>query len=149
MGESSLTLTPSFSSGTETYSVPETVPNSTGSISVIPEMAEPNSTVSVSCSGGAVSEDEGIYSVDLSVGINTITVAVTAQNGSDKKTYTVNVTRAGSGNADLRELYAGNQKINLTSETSYSIPPVAHAISSISVRAVLDDNNAVINEPYL
>ena len=49
-----------------------------------------------------VEDQDGI--VPLAVGSNVITVEVTAQNGETTATYTVTVTRAGSGDAALSGL---------------------------------------------
>ena len=44
------------------------------------------------------------YTVPLAVGSNVITVEATAQDGQTTETYTVTVTRAGSGDAALSGL---------------------------------------------
>lgn len=73
------TLSPGFSAGTTSYSA--SVSNATTSVAVSAKAADSKAKVAVWGNTG------------LSVGNNTITVQVTAENGS-KKTYTINVNRA-------------------------------------------------------
>lgn len=73
------TLSPGFSAGTTSYSA--SVSNSTTSVAVSAKAADSKAKVAVWGNTG------------LSVGNNTITVQVTAENGS-KKTYTITVNRA-------------------------------------------------------
>lgn len=73
------TLSPGFSAGTTSYSA--SVSNSTTSVAVSATAADGKARVAVWGNTG------------LSVGNNTITVQVTAENGS-KKTYTITVNRA-------------------------------------------------------
>ena len=73
------TLSPGFSAGTTSYSA--SVSNSTTSVAVSARAADSKAKVAVWGNTG------------LSVGNNTVTVQVTAENGS-KKTYTINVNRA-------------------------------------------------------
>lgn len=73
------TLSPGFSAGTTSYSA--WVSNSTTSVAVSAKAADGKAKVAVWGNTG------------LSVGNNTITVQVTAENGS-KKTYTITVNRA-------------------------------------------------------
>lgn len=74
------TLSPVFSANVTAYSV--TVPNATASLSFTAVAAGPNATL-----GGSSSP------LSLMVGSNTLTVSVTAANGTSIKTYTVTVTR--------------------------------------------------------
>lgn len=73
------TLSPGFSAGTTSYSA--SVSNSTTSVAVSAKAADGKAKVAVWGNTG------------LSVGNNTVTVQVTAENGS-KKTYTITVNRA-------------------------------------------------------
>lgn len=73
------TLSPGFSAGTTSYSA--SVSNATTSVAVSATAADGKARVAVWGNTG------------LSVGNNTVTVQVTAENGS-KKTYTINVNRA-------------------------------------------------------
>ncbi|MBX7210334.1 MAG: cadherin-like beta sandwich domain-containing protein [Verrucomicrobiaceae bacterium] len=81
---SSGTLSPVFASGTTSYTAG--VPNPVSSITVTPVKADANATVTVN--GGSP-----FTPVSLALGTNTITILVTAQDGTTTKTYTVVVTR--------------------------------------------------------
>ncbi|QMV41907.1 cadherin-like beta sandwich domain-containing protein [Cohnella cholangitidis] len=94
---SSGTLSPAFAPGTTSYTA--SVTNSVYSIAIMPTMA--NVTATVTVNGQTLTA--GAVSVDLNVGSNTITIVVTAQNGTTK-TYTVTVTRAASDDANLSGL---------------------------------------------
>ena len=83
---SSVTLSPSFTSGTKSYTA--SVANSVGSVTVTPTA---NSTITVN--GTAVTSGTASGSIALSVGANTITIVTTAQDGTTQDTYTVSVTR--------------------------------------------------------
>jgi len=78
------TLSPSFGSGT--YSYTASVTHSTENLTVTPTANDSNATVTVN--GG-----DDTTPVALSVGSNTITIVVTGKDGVTKKTYTVTVTR--------------------------------------------------------
>ena len=86
---SSGTLAPTFASGTSSYIA--SVPNATASITVTPTAAQTNATITVN--GSAVVSGNASGSIALSVGPNTITTLVTAQDGTTTQTYTVIVTR--------------------------------------------------------
>jgi alpha-tubulin suppressor-like RCC1 family protein len=82
---SSGTLAPAFASGT---SYTASVPNAIASVTVTPTVADGTATVTVN--GGSPATP-----VALGIGVNTIPVLVTAQDGTPK-TYTVAVTRQNS-----------------------------------------------------
>jgi len=96
---SSGTLSPVFAQATGSYTA--SVSNATFSIMVTPTFANPNATIKVN--GVPVSSGTASAAIPLVVGTNTITAAVTAQDGVTKKTYTVVVTRA-TGDATLSNL---------------------------------------------
>lgn len=94
------TLSPTFSSDSIAYSA--TVANDVASITATAVPKDSNAVFTVnnySTAPGAAS-----LPVSLSVGVNTIKVAVTAQDKSIHKTYTVTVYRRGSPNANLKTL---------------------------------------------
>nr|WP_234902700.1 cadherin-like beta sandwich domain-containing protein [Agrobacterium larrymoorei] len=86
---SSGTLSPTFASGTTSYST--TVASSTSSITVTPSATDSNATVTVD--GNAVTSGSPSGSITLSVGSNTLAVVVTAQDGTTTQTYTIEVER--------------------------------------------------------
>ena len=89
------TLTPVFSANTISYTA--SVVNGVTSMTVTPATSDPNATITVN--GTAVASDSTSGAIALSVGANTISTVVTAQDGVTTKTYTLTVTRA-SGGAD-------------------------------------------------
>ena len=91
---SSGTLSPVFASATTSYAA--SVANTVSSITVTPTLTDTTATVKVN--GTLVSSGVASVAIPLSVGSNTITVLVTAQDGTTTKTYTVGVTRASSTN---------------------------------------------------
>ncbi|MEI6781111.1 MAG: cadherin-like beta sandwich domain-containing protein, partial [Verrucomicrobiota bacterium] len=82
------TLAPAFAASTVSYTA--TVPNATTSITVTPTVAQANATITVN--GNNVTSGTASGSVSLTLGVNTIAVVVTAQDGMTTKGYTVAVT---------------------------------------------------------
>lgn len=91
------TLAPAFAPNTSSYTV--NVANDVENISFIPSLADVNATVVVN--GSPTPNGTSSAAIPLAVGSNTVTAIVTAQDGATTKSYTVNVIRAQSGNADL------------------------------------------------
>ena len=87
---STLSLVPAFDSATISYAV--SADNAVSSIRVTPTLNQANAMVTVN--GAAVTSGQESQQITLSVGETTITVVVTAQDGTTTKTYTVAVTRA-------------------------------------------------------
>ena len=87
---SSVTLVPAFTGATESYTA--SAGNAVASLQVRPTVNQGNATVMVN--GVAVTSGQQSASISLNVGVSTITVVVTAQDGTTTKTYTVEVTRA-------------------------------------------------------
>ena len=81
---SSGTLAPGFGAGTLAYTA--TVPNTSSTVTVTATAADAGATILVN--GAAASTP-----VALNVGSNTVSIEVTAQDGTTKKTYVVTVTR--------------------------------------------------------
>ena len=86
---SSGSLSPAFASSTTNYTA--VVANAVNALTVTPALTE--SAASVKVNGVAVASGSASGSIPLSVGSNTLTVLVTAQDGTTTKTYTVTVTR--------------------------------------------------------
>ncbi|MFD1790687.1 cadherin-like beta sandwich domain-containing protein [Ochrobactrum teleogrylli] len=91
------TLTPAFAPNTNAYTL--NVANDVESISFIPSLADINATAVVN--GASTPNGTSSAAIPLVVGSNTVTTTVTAQDGTTTKSYTVNVIRAQSGNAEL------------------------------------------------
>lgn len=94
------TLNPAFDAGTFGYGL--ALGNDVESLTVTPTAAEPNATITVN--GDTVTSGSPSQPISLDVGPNTITVLVTAQDGTTSETYTITVTRAASSNAALSGL---------------------------------------------
>jgi len=86
---SSGTLDPSFASATTSYTA--SVANNITSITVTPTAADTNATITVN--GTPVASGSASGAINLDVGENTITIVVTAENGTTTKIYTIIVTR--------------------------------------------------------
>jgi hypothetical protein len=89
LGLSSGTLYPEFTAPTLSYVA--SVPYSTSSISVTPVCAYATSTVKVN--GAAVASGTPSAALNLPVGNTTISTLVTAEGGTNTRTYTLIVTR--------------------------------------------------------
>jgi hypothetical protein len=91
------TLTPAFSSGTNSYTA--SVPNATSSVTVTATRAEANATLAVQVNGGgysALTSGSPSSALALVIGSNTVDVRVTAQDGTTTTTYTTTITRRSS-----------------------------------------------------
>ncbi|WCN39674.1 cadherin-like beta sandwich domain-containing protein [Aneurinibacillus uraniidurans] len=135
------TLSPAFSSGTTSYTT--SVGNEVTSLTVTPTVAD--STASVKANGTAVTSGSASIPITLNVGSNTITVLVTAQNGSTK-TYMVTVNRASSSNANLSNLTINQGTLSpaFASGTTDYTTSVANGVSSIDVTSTVADSTATM-----
>jgi subtilisin-like proprotein convertase family protein len=91
-------LSPVFAAGTASYTVTASVPNTTSSVTVTPTKADAGASIQARVNGSAyaaVTSGSASGPLALNVGSNSINVAVTAENGTTLKTYTITVTRAG------------------------------------------------------
>ncbi|MGG1518031.1 cadherin-like beta sandwich domain-containing protein [Paenibacillus oryzisoli] len=140
---SSGTLIPWFVPGTFKSSVGYGV----SSVTVTPTVSDvvyAQVEVSLYTSGGAlvtgplpVASGAPSSSLPLGVGSNTITVMVTAQDGTTK-TYTVTVTRGASSNADLSNLTLSDGTLVPAFAGTYTAS-VGYAVSSLTVTPTLSD----------
>ncbi|MBA4719402.1 MAG: cadherin-like beta sandwich domain-containing protein [Nitrosopumilus sp.] len=111
-------LSPTFNSATTAYSA--TVANTVSSLTVTPTTANGNATVLVN--GFTATSTAASGTINLNVGANTITVRVTAQNGTTTKEYTITVTRAVSTAVAIPAITASVSTVNAVAGTP--IPPV-------------------------
>jgi hypothetical protein len=143
------TLNPEFAVNTTSYTA--IVANEVNSLTVTPNVAESHATVKVN--GTLVTSGNCSDAIDLAVGDNTITMLVTAQDATTK-TYTITVTRAGSGNADLSSLILRNGDSDPEDANIYSLYPEFAAdtlsyivmvyVSSVTVKPEVAEPNATI-----
>ncbi|WP_347857974.1 BspA family leucine-rich repeat surface protein, partial [Planktomarina temperata] len=118
---SSGSLSPGFASGTLAYTA--SVANSVSSLIVTPTTNDANATATVNGASATTP-------VTLTVGSNTVTVQVTAQDGSTQS-YTVAVTRAASSDATLSALTlsSGSLSPSFASGTLAYTASVANSVS--------------------
>ncbi len=143
LGVSAGTLTPGFAPGATSYT--DNVGYGVSSITVTPTTTDPNATVKVNGATAASGSPSG--PISLSVGGNTITVQVTAQDGTTTDTYTVVVTRAAaSSDASLSGLSvsAGTLTPNFAAGTTSYTDSVGYGVSNITVTPTTTDTNATI-----
>jgi uncharacterized delta-60 repeat protein len=134
-------LSPSFSSGTTSYTV--SVPYATTSLSVTPTVGDALATVKVN--GSTVSYGSASGPVSLSVGSNTITVVVTAQDGTTT-TYAITTTRRMSNDSLLAGLSLSTSVLSpsfSSGTTSYTVS-VPYATTSLSVTPTVGDALATV-----
>jgi|GEM_PF-1018861 len=134
---SSGTLSPTFISTTTTYSATASLRE----ITVTPVLSDPLAAVKVD--GTPVENGTASQPIPLSLGsVNPIAIVVTAQNGTTK-TYTVNVTRAISANADLSGLSLSSGTLTPVGADSYTAS-VGNSESSITVTPTAADGSATV-----
>ncbi len=94
----------------------------------------------------AVASGAPSQAINLNVGDNTITVVVTAQDGSTTKTYTITVTRALSSNADLSNLTVSQGTLTpaFAAGTTFYTDSVSNSVTSMTVAPTLADATASI-----
>ncbi|MBB3057019.1 cadherin-like beta sandwich domain-containing protein [Mucilaginibacter gotjawali] len=139
---SSGALSPAFINTTGTYS--KAVGNNVASITFTAKAADPTAVVKVN--GTAVPSGTASAAIQLAVGSNTITIAVTAQDGVTAITYSIIVNRAASSNAKLLSLttsYGAISPAFINTTVSYT-KSVSNTISNITVTAKAADPSAVI-----
>jgi sugar lactone lactonase YvrE len=136
-------LTPSFLAGTYKASVG----NSVSGVSIRPTVSDPvHATVTVSLYNGSgtlvsgpllVASGTSSPSLALDVGNNTISLLVTAEDGTTKM-YTVTVTRGASANAELSNLTLSGGTLTPAFGGTYT-SNVGNSVSSITVTATVAD----------
>jgi hypothetical protein len=141
---SSGTLSPAFASATTSYSA--AVPNSMTSVNITPTVADSTATIKVNSVNAASGSPT---SVNLNTGPNTITVLVTAQDGT-VKTYTVTATLAsvpvtgitvtGTSSAISNGWYTSDVTVTLT---TYDNPDVAKTEYRINGGNWLEYNGSI------
>jgi uncharacterized repeat protein (TIGR02543 family) len=138
---SSGTLSPIFAGLTESYTA--SVANAVTSITVTPTRTQANATIAVN--GAAVTSGSASGAISLNVGSNTITVVVTAQDGTTTKSYTVTVTRLSNvATLSALALSSGTLSPTFASGTTSYTASVANAVTSITVTPTRTQANATI-----
>ena len=128
-----------FASTTEGYTA--SVANSVSQTTVTPTLNDSDASYVVKL--GGTEDSDG--TVSLAVGSNVITVEVTAEDGTTKKTYTVTVTRASppSSDATLKSLSLTGTSIDSFKSvtTSYSVS-VANSVTETAVTPTVNHSGA-------
>ena len=135
-------FSPTFTSATTSYT--DAVGNTITSVTVTPTTAGSNATVKVN--GTTVASGTASGAINLNVGNNTISVVVTAQDGTTTKTYTVTVTRAPSNNDNLTSLKISKGIFSpafASATTSYT-DAVGNTITSVTVTPTTSDPTATV-----
>lgn len=142
---SSGTFNNSFSFNTTSYNL--TLASTTSSITLTPTLLDNASTVTVN--GVATTSATASASISIPKGTTTaVPVVVTAADGITTKTYTVNVIRPLSPNANLSGLTVTGASGSLSPTTfspntiTYSFSNVAFTVSSLNITPTLQDANA-------
>jgi gliding motility-associated-like protein len=135
-------LTPVFAGATTAYTA--SVPNSASNVTVTPTTSDATATVTVN--GTAVISGAASGPISLTVGSNTITTVVTAQDGVTKETYTLIVTRAPSSNAALSNLRISSGVLTpvFASGTINYTASVPNAVLNITVTPATSDATATV-----
>ena len=119
-----------FKKNTNNYT--STVDYEIRSVKVIPEAAHTGSTVTVN--GKEVVYNSVSEEIPLVVGVNTIEVTVTAQNGSKTNDYKVTITRNQSSNAYLSSLLFNNADVlNFNKDTFTYTKTVGYDVDSLTL----------------
>jgi len=135
-------LNPAFVNTTKDYV--DSVSNATKTITLTPTATDVNATITVN--GKTVVSGTASDQIPLAVGSNIITTVVTAQDGVTKDTYTVNVIRAPSSNANLINLTVSQGTLSpvFNSGTIAYADTVSNATTSITATPTDSDSTATI-----
>ena len=133
------TLTPTFDAATQDYTA--TVPFTVTSLTITPTVSDTNATVKVN-------DTSAVTPVPLIVGSTTVTVSVTAQDGTTK-TYTITVTRSAANlahNADLSALTLSSGTLTPTFDaaTQDYTATVPFTVTKLTVTPTVSDTNATV-----
>jgi len=136
------TLSPAFAAATTGYTA--SVGNTISSITVTPTASDTTATIKVN--GTRVKSGSASTPIALAFGSNTITIAITAQDSTTIKTYTIAVTRPGGTNANLSTLgqSVGGLTPSFAGGTTSYTEKVGNAITEITLKPVTSDPNATV-----
>ncbi|WP_082606775.1 cadherin-like beta sandwich domain-containing protein [Acidovorax sp. Root275] len=138
-------LSPAFDAATTSYDL--AVANTVASLKLVPTTAGADASVQVN--GTTVASGSSTATVALAEGANTLSVVVTAADGSTARTYTVRVTRApasASPDAWLRALTLSSGELSPTfaaGTTAYTVA-VANAVSMVTLTPTATSSAASI-----
>jgi hypothetical protein len=140
------TLTPAFSSVTTSYSI--SVSNSVSSITATPVTKSANATLTVN--GKSVTSGQTSQAISLSIGNNTISIIVTAPDGTPKN-YTIIVNRArGESTSEGGNSYGGSTPTPtptptpVPTPTPTPAPTPAPTASTVTMQATLSGSTGTV-----
>lgn len=133
-------IIPAFRTSTTAYNI--TVNNTVTSLTVTPTTADP--TASIKVNGATVASAHASAAINLSVGVNTISVVVTAQDGVTTKTYTISVTRVAASNDNLVSLKLSSGTVSPSFAVATTSYTASVSVSSMEVTPVAADVNAKV-----
>ena len=138
-------LSPGFESGITSYTA--TVAAETSVVTIAPSTPEASATIQVN--GLTVVSGIGYLPISLNLGANTVTIVVTAQNGSTK-TYTVVITRSPSSNTSISAFsFATPAVVGIVDNTAHtvnlSVPTGTNKTLLISVFTLATEATAKIS----
>ncbi len=143
------TLAPAFVSSTTNYTA--AVPNGTTSVAVTATTNDAGASVAYASSAGeCIPRNTSPSNCALSVGVNLITVTVTAADGTTKQPYTIEIVRAapagGSSDASLLnlEINPGTLAPAFVSNTNNYTAEVPAGTTSVMVTATTNDAGASV-----
>lgn len=121
-----------FHKDTTHYTV--TVPNAVNKITVGATLEDKSATVA------------GTGEINLTTGLNSIPVTVTAEDGTTK-TYTIDITRQLSSNTNLKSLSSSDGMINpnFDKDTKEYTLTVPYEVENANITALAEDGNASVN----
>ena len=137
-----VTYTPAFASATKSYTA--TVPDTTTVVRITPTATITGSTIKVN--GTTVTSGKVSANIPLSVGANSITTEVTAQDGVTTTTYTLNITRSLSTDASLKSLAistGGLVPVFATGTLNYT-RSVGNGTSSVTITPTPTNSSATV-----
>ena len=134
------TLSPAFTFGTASYAA--AVANTTTTVTIRPTVSDATAIVKVD--GTTVASGTNSTSIPLSVGPNTITTSVTAQDGTTTSSYTVVVTRAPSAIAMLSNLLPSSGTLSPTFASTTTAYAVTVNAKTLAVTPTATDSTSTV-----
>ena len=142
------TLSPAFASATANYTA--TVANNISSITITPTVHQVNATIQAKVGSGTYSlltSGSASGALSLGIGANTVTILVTAQDGTSTGTYVVTVTRSASSDSTLSGLTISTGALSPTflSATASYTAAESNTVASITVTPTVNQAYATIH----
>ena len=130
----------------DTPSYTAEVANAVSTVVVTPTLSDPNAAYTITGSPGTCTPATSPANCALNVGVNVITVTVTAEDGTTTKDYVVTITRAVSNDANLIDLTIdpGTLAPAFVSSTNAYEAGVPNGTTSTAVTATPSDANATV-----